>query len=165
MPSGHFTPAPIRILTLEPERLKNRSTTGERITGDGDANRKLLFGPAPFAVHVDIFSGDASLQSQSAILPQLALTAETMWGLDQCYRQSATNRAQRGNLPHLGGDGMFANFGQKFAARLLGASVAACPVEDSVAQLGGEVRIRGFFLATGWVQRFQPIHLREPLFS
>src|SRR5215469_5700540 len=194
----------IGILTLEPERLKNRSTTtGERLTGDGQgsyprrssglrlqfvgvevfsflpqrqrngcdlacqgeahhgrfdafgqralvklpkwsryhagpgrrgfeqtleivivifiqtANGKLLFGAAPFAVHVDIFSGDASFQSQSAVLPQLALTAETMRGLDQCHRQSGTNRTQRGNLSQLGGDAMFATLGQKLAACLL----------------------------------------------
>src|SRR5215469_5214741 len=83
------------------------------------ANGNLLFGPAPFALHVDRFSGDASFQSQSAVLPQLALTAETMRGLDQDHRQSGTNRAQRGNLSQLGGDAMFATLGQKLAARLL----------------------------------------------
>src|SRR5499427_8036761 len=153
------------ILTLEPERLKNQSTTaGERLTGDGQgsyprrssglrfqfldvevfsllpqcqrngrdlacqgethhgrldafgqralvklpkrsryhagpcgrtfeqtleivivifiqtANGNLLFGPTSFALYIHIFSGDASFQSQSAVLPPLALTTETMRG-------------------------------------------------------------------------------------
>jgi hypothetical protein len=42
-----------------------------------------------------------------------------MRGLDQRYRQSGTNRAQRGNLSQLGGDAMFATLRQKFASRLL----------------------------------------------
>ena len=42
-----------------------------------------------------------------------------MRGLDQCHRQSATNRAQRGNLPQLGDDAMFATLAEKLAARLL----------------------------------------------
>src|SRR5882724_1775475 len=42
-----------------------------------------------------------------------------MWGLDQSHRQSRANRAQGGDLPQFGSDGMLATLRQQFAPGLL----------------------------------------------
>ena len=63
------------------------------------ANEHLLFAAPHLALDVVVFPAIAGFQPQSAIGPELALGAETMWGLNQSHRQSRANRSQGGDLP------------------------------------------------------------------
>src|SRR5262249_33623831 len=50
------------------------------------ANRRLFFTAPRLALDVVIFPAVAGFQPQSAVGPQLALAAKTMWSLNQCPR-------------------------------------------------------------------------------
>src|ERR1700741_3567028 len=139
------------------------------------ADGRLFFAPPHLPVDVVIFPAVAGFQPQSAVGPQLALTAKTMGSLNQGYRQSRANRSQGGNLSELGGDGMFATLRQQFAPRLLAQVLEHGPL--LIELLGSPARPRfGNLLqplaamasvvniapGTGdrpaAIQRFQPIH-------
>ena len=79
------------------------------------ANRGLFFAPPHLPADVVIFPAVAGFPPQSAIGPQLALAAKTMWSLNQRHRQGGTNRPQGGNLPQFGSDRMLAILRQQFA--------------------------------------------------
>src|SRR5438552_9311971 len=112
------------------------------------ANGHLLFAAPQLALDVVVFPAVTGFQCQSAVGPELSFGAETMRGLDQCHRQSRANRSQGGNLPQFGSDRMLCDSPPAVRAGLAGASAAACPVADKVAQLGGECRPLEFSPAT-----------------
>ena len=69
-------------------------------TADGNQ----FLGASQLSFHIAVFRTDASLQSQSAVSPQLALGAKTMGSLNQSHQQGSANWPYVGNLPELTGD-------------------------------------------------------------
>src|SRR5215471_13874088 len=83
-------------------------------TADGNQ----FLGASQLSFHIAVFRTDASLQSQSAVSPQLALGAKTMGSLNQSHQQGSANWPDVGNLPELIGDLVFATLRQQFPPRL-----------------------------------------------
>src|SRR5215472_18994321 len=83
------------------------------------ADGQQFLGASQLSLHIAVFRADASLQSQSAVAPQLPLGAKTMGSLNQSHEQSSANRPDVGNLPELIGDLVFATLRQEFPPRLL----------------------------------------------
>src|ERR1700690_467430 len=83
------------------------------------AYRHSLLGSSELSLHNAVFAADGSLQSQSAVGPELPLGPEAMRRLNQGDQQGCPNRTNRRNLAQQSHRSVFLTLRQQIAPHLL----------------------------------------------